>query len=287
MTRRPENAATTRSGAPLPVPVEGAAGVPASVDAHARLEAELKQVAAAVDRRDVPALRRAQRTVPRLRQAFARVDRPATSEEIVVGANGVIRTKPLAGNIDWEAQAELLMAEMARRKVTAFELATAVREHFCAKGKFVDTGLFFEELEKARRAAVQHRRLLAVDPAQHIAQIEDENRKFKREREQAVARTRLALDKMSATARRLCLERGGHGLRGIGYVDAQTLMAAVTDDERDRMFVLAPWFHQRELLRGAPDGWEPPSDERVAEILEEKRDEEDGDGLADHGGEDD
>ncbi len=261
--------------------------MPASLDAHARLEAELKQVAAAVDRRDVPALRRAQRTVPRLRQAFAKVDRPATSDEILVGANGVIRTKPLAGNIDWEAQAELLMAEMARRKVSAFELATAVREHFCAKGKFVDTGLFFEEVEKARRAAVQHRRLLAVDPAQHIARIEDENRKFRREREQAVARTQHALDKMSATARRHCLESGGRGLRG-GYASHEVLMGAMTDDERDRMFarMLNP-FDRENLLRAAPDGWEPPSDERIDEILEDTRDEEDGDGLADHGGEDD
>ena len=267
------------NSAPLPVPVKSGGGIPATIDAHARLEAELMQLTAAVNRCDVPALRRAQRTVPHLRRAFAKVDRPATSEEILTGVNRVLRTKPLAGNINLEDLASMLMAEVAAMAPTVYELATAVREHFRAREKFVDTAVLLDEVRDARRAAVRYRRVLVVEPTERIAQIEDDARRAKRERAQAIARTREALEEMSASERRVLLERAASGVRlpGVGYVSAELLMLALDDDERDLLFAHALPAARDQLSRAAPAGWEPPNEERADALMREALDDDEGD----------
>lgn len=268
---------TRRSAAPIPVPVEGAPGsVPVTVDAQARLEADIAHLARAIDRRDVGALRRAQSTVPRLRQCFAQVDRPATAEEIVLGVNGVVRTMAMAGTIDPEEWADSTAAELAAEGATLFEIATAVRQHK-RTSEFVSLPKLLEEIERARRVAARHRRTLAVEPAERVALLEDEIRRAARERERLVTRVREAVDELRADGGLThLLERGTAGthLTGVGHVSAKMLMEVLEDDERERFFALALPPDQDRLLYEAPEGWLPPGDERVAEILEEARDEE-------------
>ncbi len=50
-------------------------------------------------------------------------------------------------------------------------------------------------------------------------------------------------------------------------------MEAFNDDERDRQWAtLLPDPDRDRLCASAPDGWQPPSDERADEIFDEERD---------------
>lgn len=265
----------TKDAAPLPVPVEGAGGLPATIDAHARLGAELKMAAEVLDGCDIPALRRAQRTLPRLRQAFALIDRPATSEEIVLGINSIIRTKPLAGNIDADALADMLMAEIAAEGATLFELAAAVRAHF-RTAEFLCVPKLLDEVAKARRAARRHRETLAADVRERIAEIEDWECRRERERTRTIAVLRKAVEELRRDGN---LRFPVYQLPGVRYLDPSLLMEALDEEDRARQWAtLLPPDRDRLLHDGLPDGWTPPDDELADETSEEVRDEaEDGD----------
>ena len=126
-----------------------------------------------------------------------------------------------------------------------------------------------QELQRAARRSARYRRALATDFGRAIAKIKDHNRRYKEDRKRKLAQIRECLDELGRDGQ---LRFPIYGLPRIGYVDPQLPTEALSDDERDRQWAtLLPPDRDR-MQDAAPDGWQPPSDERADEILDQERD---------------
>ncbi len=258
-----------KSAAPLPVPLDGApAGLPARPDAQVQLDRDLKHLRAMLDTTDVPALRRLEKTVPQLRRQFAAVDRPTTVDEVAFAAADLVRTMSLAGNIDPEPLGGIIAAELAAENVTLYELQCAIRA-LLRESEFFSLPKLLAEIEQARRRARRHRDTLATDVGETITAIEHQKRQRERERARMIVAIREAIEELRRDGK-LCFPI--YRLLGIGYLDPALLMEALNDDERERQWATSLFADpERERMRDAlPDGWQPPDDERIVEILEEE-----------------